>query len=255
MSEHSTGDDFAGKVAMVTGGGSGIGRATAVGLAERGATVVVTGRRPAALTQAAALHDRIEASEGDVGVSGDIERIVNATVDRLGRIDVLVNNAGFATPTPLADFDVDAARSLWSTNVLGPALFASAALPHLVRGEGVIVNVSSSFAHKPAPGISHYGASKAALEQLTRSWALELAELGVRVNAVAPGPTESEALERSGLPPERIAQIKEEERRKIPLGRRGVPEDVARWVVALAERGAAWVTGVVIDVDGGFSIS
>jgi NAD(P)-dependent dehydrogenase (short-subunit alcohol dehydrogenase family) len=124
----------------------------------------------------------------------------------------------------------------------------------MVNG-GTIINVSSSFGHKPAPGVSQYGATKAALEHLTRSWALELAERGVRVNAIAPGPTESEALERSGGTAVEIEQIKDRERGQIPLGRRGEPADVSHWILALADPAAAWVTGQVIDVDGGFGLA
>src|SRR5690606_8878945 len=131
----------------------------------------------------------------------------------------------------------------FAVNVLGPSLHAAAALPHLTRTKGSIINVSSTLGHKPVSGLSHYAASKAALEHLTRCWALELAPLGVRVNAVAAGPTESGALTgMMRLSPEAAAAIEEQEREEIPLKRRGKPDDVARWVAFLAEPRSEWVT-------------
>jgi NAD(P)-dependent dehydrogenase (short-subunit alcohol dehydrogenase family) len=245
---------FEGTVALVTGGGSGIGRASAIALAERGATVTVVGRRPEALDRTAAAHPRIRAVAGDVSRVGDAERVVETATDGTGRLDVLVNNAGVARVTPLAQTDPEVAHQLWATNVLGPTLLAKHALPYLEETRGTIINVTSSFGHKPGPGISQYAASKAALEHLTRSWALELADRGIRVNAVAPGPTESEALQQSGLDWDQIEAIKEDERRRIPLGRRGDPTDIARWIVVLADPSADWITGQVLGVDGGFEL-
>jgi NAD(P)-dependent dehydrogenase (short-subunit alcohol dehydrogenase family) len=116
--------------------------------------------------------------------------------------------------------------------------------------------VSSTFGHKPAADLSHYAASKAALEHLTRCWALELAPHGIRVNAVAAGPTESGALTgMMGLSPEQAAAVKAQEREQIPLKRRGDPEDVARWIVQLAGPASAWVTGQVLAVDGGLGLT
>lgn len=108
---------------------------------------------------------------------------------------------------------------------------------------------------EPGPGVSLYAASKAALESLTRSWAAEFGGCVIRVNAVAPGPTDTEALERSGRSGQEIEQIKDRERHQIPLGRRGEPEEVARWIIALADPQASWVTGQVLGVDGGFTLT
>jgi NAD(P)-dependent dehydrogenase (short-subunit alcohol dehydrogenase family) len=243
---------FEGMVALVTGGGSGIGQETAVALAVAGAEVVIAGRRADALERTAAKQSSIRTVSGDV--VSDAKRIVEAAVASAGRLDVLVNNAGAVRLTPLGQTEFEIAEALWRTNVLGPTLLVEFALAHLEQTRGAIVNVSSTFGHKPAPTISQYGASKAALEHLTRSWALELAERGIRVNAVAPGPTESEALERAGLTADDIEAVKEKERRKIPLRRRGEPADVARWIVALADPAATWITGEVIGVDGGFGL-
>jgi NAD(P)-dependent dehydrogenase (short-subunit alcohol dehydrogenase family) len=124
----------------------------------------------------------------------------------------------------------------------------------LEKTKGAIVNISSTFGHKAAANISHYAASKAALEHLTRCWALEFAPLGIRVNAIAAGPTESNALTgMMGLSPQAAAAIEAQEREQIPLKRRGVPDDVARWILTLAGQHSEWVTGQVLAVDGGLS--
>ncbi|HEY1698568.1 MAG TPA: SDR family oxidoreductase [Trebonia sp.] len=246
---------FAGRTALITGGGSGIGRAAAVALARRGMNVLVTGRRADALKATAALAPGITPFPADVSDQAGIQRAAEAADAVNGRLDVLVNNAAILEPAPLGEIEPSAARRVWETNVLGPVLAAQAALPYLAAGQGAIVNVSSTFGAKPAPGISQYGASKAALEQLTRSWALELAGRGIRVNAVAPGPTETEALGRSGLSAEQAEEIRDRERQQVPLGRRGEPGDVAYWIVALADPAANWITGQVIGVDGGYLIA
>ena len=244
------------QVVLVTGGGAGIGLAAASKLANNGARVVITGRRQTALEKAARANSRIDYIVADAGNPSDAARTITETLHRHGRLDVLVNNAGAGAILPLSQAGYAQINDIFSVNVIGPSLLATAALPYLKQTQGSIVNVSSTFGHKAAVMLSHYAASKAALEQLTKCWALELANDGIRVNAVAAGPTESDFLaERMKLSAQQIEDIKASERARIPLGRRGLPEDVASWIVALASPDAAWVTGQVITVDGGLSVS
>ena len=245
------------KVVIITGGTSGIGRAAARSFAEHGAKVLITGRRSAPLRQAIGDHPHIAGCDGGRRRSpADAARTITETLNTWGRVDILVNNAGAGAILSLADAKADKITSIFAVNVLGPSLLSAAALPYLAAAKGSIVNVSSTFGSKPAAGLSHYAASKAALDHLTRCWALELAPQGVRVNAVAAGPTETGALTgMMGLSPEQAQAVKERERERIPLGRRGIPEEVARWIVALADPASEWVTGQVITVDGGLGIS
>ena len=244
------------KVVIVTGGSSGIGRATALSFAARGARVIITGRRREALDAVAAQHPNIKGLVADVAMPDDATRTVAQAIDPWGRLDVLVNNAGAGAILPLTEITPEKIASMFSVNVFGPSLLAAAALPHLTWKRGSIVNVSSTLGHKPAAGLSHYAASKAALEHLTRCWALELAPAGVRVNAIAAGPTESEALTAMmGLTTEQAAAIEAREREQIPLKRRGTPQDIARWIVMVADPASEWMTGQVISVDGGFGLA
>ncbi len=244
------------KVAIVTGGTSGIGRAAALSFAEHGAKVIITGRRAGPLKEAMSDHPNIAGFTADVSVPADAARTINETLDAWGRLDILVNNAGAGAILPMADATAERIASIFAVNVLGPSLLSAAALPYLAASKGSIVNVSSTFGQKPAAGLSHYAASKAALDHLTRCWALELAPQGVRVNAVAAGPTETGALTgMMGLSPEQAEAVRERERERIPLRRRGNPAEVARWIVSLADPASEWVTGQVITIDGGLGIS
>lgn len=243
------------RVVIVTGGSSGIGRAAALLFARQGDRVLITGRRAGAIEQAAAEHPNIACLVADVATAEDATRTVAKALQSWGRVDALINNAGAGAIMPLAETKSERMTQIFSVNVFGPSLLAAAALPHLEATRGAIVNVSSTFGHKPAAGLSHYAASKAALEHLTRCWALELAPRGVRVNAVAAGPTESGALTNMmRLSADQAEAVKQQELAQIPLGRRGIPDDIARWIVQFAQPGSEWITGHVLAVDGGLGL-
>jgi NAD(P)-dependent dehydrogenase (short-subunit alcohol dehydrogenase family) len=244
------------KVIIVTGGSSGIGLAAAQKFAAAGAKVVITGRRASALDAVVSRNPNLVALTADASQPEDVERTIGHTVDRFGRLDILVNNAGAGAILPLADATAERIEDIFAVNVVGPSLLAAAALPYLEISKGAIVNVSSTYGHRPIAGLSHYAASKAALEQLTRCWALELAPLGVRVNSVAAGPTESGALTgMMQLSAEQAEAVKAQERDRIPLKRRGDPDEIASWILSLADPAASWVTGQVIAVDGGLGLT
>ncbi|MBM0104749.1 SDR family oxidoreductase [Steroidobacter sp. S1-65] len=240
---------------VITGGGAGIGLAAARLFASAGANVLITGRRASKLEETTRQEPRIASLIADVADPQDAQRTIDRAIELWGRIDVLVNNAGAGAPMALADTTLEHLKSIYAVNTMGPTLLAAAAVAHLVKSRGSIINISSSLGTKAVAGFGDYCASKAALEQLTRCWALELAPHGVRVNAIASGPVESDFLrDRMGLSSAEVAAVKEQERKVIPIGRRGVPEDVARWIVALASRDADWVTGQVFAIDGGFTL-
>ena len=242
-------------VVIITGGGGGIGLAAARAFASGGANVLVTGRRAARLDEITREEPRIESLIADVANPADAQHTIARAVELWDRIDVLVNNAGAGAPMPLAEATAEHLRAVYAVNTIGPTLLAAAAVPHLARSRGSIVNLSSTLGTKAVAAFADYGASKAALEHLTRCWALELAPQGVRVNAVASGPVETDFLrERMGFSHEEAEAVKAQERSAIPLGRRGLPADVARWILALASKDADWVTGQVFRIDGGFSL-
>ncbi|WP_368649249.1 SDR family NAD(P)-dependent oxidoreductase [Castellaniella ginsengisoli] len=244
------------RIALITGAGAGIGLAAAKAFAAAGTRTIITGRNEARLAAAARQTSGIDYIVADASSEADAQRTIDTAIQRWGRLDVLVNNAGAGAILPLAQASASHIAALFATNVIGPSLLTRAALPHLKAAGGTIINISSTFGHKAAAGLSHYAASKAALEHMTRCWALELAADGIRVNAVAAGPTETRFLEeRMKLTPEQIQTVKADERARIPMGRRGEPEDVAPWIVSLAAPGAAWVTGQVLCIDGGLDVT
>lgn len=190
------------RTVLVTGAGSGIGRATAHAFADEGAHVVAVGRREAALVETAG-HDpsRISPLVADLTAADGPETVVRTALDRHGRLDVLVNNAGIVNARSLRTYTRATVEPLLATNLLAPVLLTQAALPALEDSRGVIVNVTTSVGQRGWPGNSLYAAGKAALEVLTRSWAVELAPLGIRVAAVAPGAVDTPIGDHAGHTP------------------------------------------------------
>ena len=240
-------------VVLITGALTGIGRATAVAFAKEGASIVASGRREAegkALeAELRSLGTEAAFIRADVRHDDEGRNLVDQTVARFGRIDSAVNAAGTeGQPGPLIDQSSESYAATFDINVLGTLL----SLKHELRvmqaqGHGSIINISSTYGHEGAAGAAVYAASKHAVEGLTKSAALEGARSGVRVNAVAPGPTETGMLNRFTGTAERKAALA----KTVPLGRVGEPGEIARAAVFLASEKASFITGQILTADGG----
>src|ERR1700735_1139351 len=240
-------------VILITGALTGIGRAAAIAFARKGATVVVTGRRDEAgkalAEELRALGAEAEFINADVRDDDDVRALVDETVARFGRLDVAVNNAGTEGEVgPITDQTAETYSATFDTNVLGVIL----SMKHEVRamqgqGSGSIINISSTYGHEAAAGASVYVGSKHAVEGISKSVALEIAKSGIRVNAVAPGPTDTGMLTRfTGT-----SEIKAALMAGVPMGRLGLAEELASAIVFIASGEASFITGHILNVDGG----
>jgi NAD(P)-dependent dehydrogenase (short-subunit alcohol dehydrogenase family) len=246
---------FSDRVVIVTGASSGIGRAAALGFGRAGASVVLVARDGAALEAAGGeIRDaggRTLVVTADVTAAAAPARIVAAALDAFGALDVLVNAAGVISAGAVETTTDEAWDEMLDVNLRAPFRLMREAAPHLGARRGAIVNVSSVAGLRAFPGLLAYGVSKAAVDQLTRCAALDLAPTGVRVNAVNPGVVVTGLHRRSGMAEDQYAAFLERSRTTHPLGRVGRPEEIADLVLFLASERAGWMTGETIAIDGG----
>lgn len=248
---------FEGKVILITGASSGIGAACAIHLAREGAQLALVGRNEAKFAKLAEkIDERTEPLIILADVSVDAERIVSETIEKFERIDILINNAGFARQGTLEMTTMDDYDAVMATNVRGLMQITQLALPHLISSKGNIVNVSSVCGLRQFKGFLAYCMSKSALDQFTKCTAIELAEHGVRVNSVNPGVIDTDFHYNNFNQPseEKHTEFLESYAKLHPIGRVGESEDVVHAIVYLInDRTAGFVTGVCLPVDGGMT--
>ena len=240
-----------GKVAIVTGGSSGIGLASAKRLAEAGARVAISGRNQKTLDEAVkTIGHNVLAVKADTTKVADTEKFMNEVTQRLGKIDVLFVNAGIAKFLPLGAVTEEHFDEQFNTNVRGAYFTVQKAAPHLNDGASIILN-TSIVSTKGMADASVYSSTKAALRSFARTTATELVGRGIRVNAVAPGPIETPIFEKTGLPKENLDEFAKQIIQTVPMKRFGKPEEIAGAVAFLASSDSSYITGVELNVDGG----
>jgi NAD(P)-dependent dehydrogenase (short-subunit alcohol dehydrogenase family) len=252
-SEQNSMGKLDGKVALITGGNSGIGLATAKMFVAEGAKVVITGRNQATLSSVAEeLGAHIHAVQADAADPASMEKAVSSAIEAFGRLDIVFANAGIAAPTPLGSTEFSAFEEVLRVNVTGVFFTVQAALPYLKEGASVILT-GSTRATDGYPGRSAYAASKGAISSMARVFVSELSPRGIRVNVLVPGATRTPIWTQSTS--EEIAKLEAVHARAIPLKRMGDPEDLAKAALYLASDDSSYVQGAEIVVDGGAAAS
>jgi NAD(P)-dependent dehydrogenase (short-subunit alcohol dehydrogenase family) len=241
------------KVALVTGAGTGIGQAVAQRFADEGAKVLIVGRTESSLQETATASDNISYLVADLGKSEDIERIITTIQQRYGRLDVLVNNAGWAPVTPITEVKMDEYDKVFGVNVRALVEMTVKALPLLIASKGNIINMSSAITKNPVQNMSIYAGSKAAVEMFTKVWAKELGK-DVRVNAIGVGSIMTPIYEKTDLDSSAMKAHIERISASIPMGHFGTPEDVASLAAYLGSDEARYVTGAILAIDGGLGL-
>ena len=240
-----------GKVAVVTGGNSGIGLATAQRFHEEGAQVVISGRDQKTLDQAVkTIGGDVIAVRADVAKLADLDRLYKTVADKFGKFDVLFANAGIAKFAPVSETNETLFDEVFDINVKGVFFTIQKALPLLNEGGSIIIN-SSVVNETGAAGASVYASTKAAVRSFARTLTTELVDRGIRVNVVSPGPIVTPIFGRTGLPKEQVDEFARDIVAKVPMKRFGKPEEVADTVLFLATPESSYITGVDINVDGG----
>jgi NAD(P)-dependent dehydrogenase (short-subunit alcohol dehydrogenase family) len=244
---------LSGKVAVITGGNSGIGLATAKRFVEEGAQVVITGRRKKELDEAAGtIGKNVTAVDGDVSRLEDLDRLYSIVREKHGHIDILFANAGVGSLAPLGAITAEHFDSEFGINVKGVLFTVQKALPLFKDGGSIILN-SSIAGQKGFGGFSLYNATKAAVRSFARTWTSDLKQRKIRVNSISPGPIETPILGKMGLSEGELAQFATSLISQIPIGRAGRPEEVASAALFLASDESSFITGVDLCVDGGLA--
>jgi NAD(P)-dependent dehydrogenase (short-subunit alcohol dehydrogenase family) len=246
-------DKLTGKVALVTGGNSGMGLASAKLLAAQGAQVVITGRRQKEVDEAAkAIGHGALGVQGDVGNLADLDRLFATIKQKFGHLDILFANAGHGTLRHLSEVSEKEYDEQFATNVKGLFFTVQKALPLLRDNASIILNASVA-AYKGMENFSVYSATKAAVRSFARTWTADLKSRKIRVNSLSPGPIDTPILSKAGLTQEQADGWKESLKSAIPLGRIGRSEEIATTVLFLASDDSSFITGIDLTVDGGMA--